>query len=208
MNRRFVIVGSDTGVGKTVFSAALVQALDASYWKPVQAGLDSETDSQTVARLSGAAPACILPEAWRLRLPASPHIAARAEGVEIDAARLAPPRVEGPLIIETAGGVMVPLDDNLLTVDVLARWGLPVILVARTALGTINHSLLTIEALRRRNIALHGVAFVGNEEKEAQQTVARIGDAKALGRLPRLETLSKETLRAAFDAAFSRADFA
>jgi dethiobiotin synthetase len=207
MSPRFVIAGTDTGVGKTVFSAALVQALEASYWKPVQAGLEGETDAQTVARLSSAAPDRILPEAWRLRLPAAPHIAARAEGVEIDAARLAPPHVEGPLVIETAGGVMVPLTDKALTIDVLARWRLPVILVARTALGTINHSLLTIEALRRREIAIHGVAFVGDEEKEAQQTIARIGEVKPLGRLPRLDLLSKETLRAAFDAAFSHADF-
>ncbi|MDJ0449528.1 dethiobiotin synthase [Methylocystis sp. JR02] len=207
MTRRFVIVGTDTGVGKTVFSAGLVQALGASYWKPVQAGLDEETDSQTVARLSGAPQERILPEAWRLRLPASPHIAARAEGVEIDAANLAPPDVAGPLVIETAGGVMVPLTDNILTIDVMTLWRLPVILVARTRLGTINHSLLTIEALRHRDIAIHGVAFVGEEERAAQDTILRIGKAEALGRLPRLPVLSKETLGAAFDAAFSRTDF-
>lgn len=205
--RRFVIVGTDTGVGKTVFSAALVQALGASYWKPVQAGLEAETDSQIVARLSGAPQDRILPEAWRLRLAASPHIAAGAEGVEIDAASLAPPDVTGPLVIETAGGVMVPLTDTMLTIDVLARWRLPVILVARTKLGTINHSLLTIEALRHRDIAIHGVAFVGEKEREAQDTILRIGKVKALGRLPRLAVLSKDTLRAAFDAAFSRTDF-
>ncbi|KAF2990667.1 dethiobiotin synthase [Methylocystis sp. MJC1] len=207
MTRRFVIVGTDTGVGKTIFSAALVQALGASYWKPVQAGLDEETDSQTVARLSGAPRERILPEAWRLRLAASPHIAARAEGVEIDAASLTPPDVAGPLVIETAGGVMVPLTDEILTIDVLARWRLPVILVARTRLGAINHSLLTIEVLRHRAIAIHGVAFVGEEEREAQETILRIGKVKALGRLPRLAVLSKETLRTAFDAAFSRTDF-
>lgn len=207
MMRRFVIVGTDTDVGKTVFSAALVQALAASYWKPVQAGLEKETDSQIVARLSGAPQDRILPEAWRLRLAASPHIAARAEGVKIDAASLAPPDVAAPLVIETAGGVMVPLTDNILTIDVLARWRLPVILVARTKLGTINHSLLTIEALRHRDIAIHGVAFVGEEEREAQDTIVRIGKVKALGRLPRLAVLSKEALRAAFEAAFSRVDF-
>ncbi len=205
---RFVIAGTDTGVGKTVVSAMLVQALDAYYWKPVQAGLDDETDSQIVARLSGAALNRILPEAWRLRLPASPHISARTEGVEIDAEALTPPHVDGPLMIETAGGVMVPLTDGVLTVDVLARWRLPIILVARSALGTINHSLLTIEALRRRDIPIHGVAFVGDKEPAAQQTIARLGGVKELGRQPRLPTLSKETLRAAFDAAFSLADFA
>jgi dethiobiotin synthetase len=208
MTRAFVIVGTDTGVGKTVFSAALVGALGAYYWKPVQSGLQEETDSQAVARLSGSDPERVLPEAWRLKLPASPHIAARAEGVEIDPAHLVPPEVGGALIIETAGGVMTPLSDDQLTIDVLARWRLPVVLVSRTTLGTINHSLLTLDALRRRDVAIHGVAFIGNEEKEAQRTIARIGEVKPLGRLPRLDLLSKETLRAAFDAAFSRADFA
>ncbi|WP_424361193.1 dethiobiotin synthase [Methylocystis parvus] len=207
MTRSFVIVGTDTGVGKTVFSAALVGALGAYYWKPVQSGLEEETDSECVARLSGVAPARILAEAWRLKLPASPHISARAEGVEIDLSRLAPPVVDGPLVIETAGGVMVPLTDDALTIDVLARWRLPVILVARTALGTINHSLLTIEALRRRDIPIHGVAFMGDEEKAPQETIARIGAVKQLGRLPRLGMLDRETLRAAFSASFSLTDF-
>lgn len=208
MTRTFVIVGTDTGVGKTCFSAALVGALGAHYWKPVQSGLEDETDSQTVLRLSGVAPDRLLPEAWRLKLPASPHIAARAEGVAIDPARLVPPQVEGPLVIETAGGAMVPLTDDALTIDVLARWRLPVILVARTALGTINHSLLTIEALRRRDIPIHGVAFVGDEEKAPQETIARLGAVRPLGRLPRLDPLTRDGLRAAFDAAFSRKDFA
>ncbi|CAJ0891103.1 dethiobiotin synthetase [freshwater sediment metagenome] len=207
MTRAFVIVGTDTNVGKTAFSAALVGALDAFYWKPVQSGLEDETDSQTVARLSGVAPARILPEAWRLKLPASPHIAARAEGVEIDAEGLIPPKVDGPLVIETAGGVMVPLTDHVLTIDLLARWRLPVVLVARTSLGTINHSLLTLEALRRRDIPIHGVAFIGEEQKAAQETIARLGGVRALGRLPRLDPLTRETLRDAFAAAFSLSDF-
>jgi dethiobiotin synthetase len=207
MNRSFVIVGTDTGVGKTIFSAALVGALGASYWKPVQAGLEGETDSQCVARLSGAAPARILPETFRLKMPASPHIAARAEGVTIDPLQLAPPKRDGLLVIETAGGVMAPLTEDVTTIEVLARWRLPVILVARTALGTINHSLLTIEALRRRDIPIHGVAFAGEEEKAPQETIRRMGAVKALGRLPPLAPLTRETLRAAFDASFSLADF-
>ncbi|MEK4033293.1 dethiobiotin synthase [Methylocystis sp. IM3] len=208
MRRAFVIVGTDTGVGKTCFSAGLVGALGAHYWKPVQSGLEEETDSETVLRLSGVAPDYILPEAWRLKLPASPHISARAEGVEIDPETLVVPEVEGPLVIETPGGVMVPLTDDVLTIEVLARWRLPVILVARTALGTINHSLLTIEALRRRDIPIHGVAFMGDEEAAPQETILRKGGARGLGRLPRLAPLDKETLRAAFDQAFSRQDFA
>ncbi|MGD9545516.1 MAG: dethiobiotin synthase [Methylocystis sp.] len=207
MNRRFVIVGTDTGVGKTIVSAAIVGALNASYWKPVQAGLDGETDSQTVARLSGAPAERILAEAWRLRRPASPHLAARDEGVEIAAAALTPPSCDAPLIIETAGGVMTPLSDRALTIDVLERWRLPVILVARTSLGTINHSLLTLEALRRRAIPIVGIVFSGEADADAQHAIETIGGARILGRLPRLDPLTEKTLRAAFNAAIARDAF-
>ena len=207
MRKRIVIAGTDTNVGKTVFSAALAGALGFSYWKPVQSGLEDETDSAAVARLGGLAPGQILPEAYRLRLPASPHIAARAEGCVIDRDRLAPPEDVETLVIETAGGVMVPLTDDLLTVDLLAQWGFPVVLVARTALGTINHSLLTIEALRRRNIPVLGVAFSGDAEPAPQDTISAIGRVRILGRLPRLDPLGPETLRAAFAAAFDAGDF-
>lgn len=207
MNRRFVIVGTDTDVGKTVVSAAIVAALDAYYWKPVQSGLDGETDSQTVARLSGAPDDRIFAEAWRLRRPASPHLAARDEGVEIDAAALNPPQCDGPLVIETAGGVMTPLSARALTIDLLERWRLPVILVARTRLGTINHSLLTLEALRRRAIPMAGIVFSGDADADAQHAIEMIGGARILGRLPRIDPLNQKTLRAAFDAAIDRDAF-
>ncbi len=207
MSVQFVIVGTDTGVGKTVFSAALSGALNAYYWKPVQAGLDDETDSQCVLRLSGLAPERVLPEAFRLKTPASPHFAARVDGVAIDPARLDPPDTMEPLVIETAGGVMTPLTIETPTIDVLARWRLPVIVVARTSLGTINHSLLTIEALRARDIPMRGLAFVGDANEDSQAAIVRLGGVAALGRLPRLHPLNRETLRAAFAAAFDIAAF-
>jgi dethiobiotin synthetase len=207
MSARFVIVGTDTGVGKTVFSAALAGALGAFYWKPVQAGLKEETDSQCVLRLSGLPPERILPEAYRLETPASPHLAARLEGLAIDPARLDPPDTGGPLVIETAGGVMTPLTIETPTIDLLARWRFPAIVVARTMLGTINHSLLTMEALRRRDIPLRGVAFVGEANEDTQNTIARMGRVAMLGRLPNLTPLNRETLRRAFAEAFAVADF-
>lgn len=207
MSARFVIVGTDTGVGKTVFSAGLAGALGAYYWKPVQAGLIEETDSATVARLSGLARERILPEAWRLRAPASPHLSARLDGVEIDPARLEPPLCEGPLVIETAGGVLTPLTLNTPFAALLARWRLPTVVVARTSLGAINHSLLTLEALRRRDIPVLGVAFVGEEEAETQSAIAHIGAVRILGRLPRLAPLTADALRKAFAASFRREDF-
>ncbi|MGA3061740.1 MAG: dethiobiotin synthase [Methylocystis sp.] len=207
MSARFVIVGTDTGVGKTVFSAALVGALGAFYWKPVQAGLEEETDSQCVLRLSGLPPERILPEAYRLETPASPHLAARLDGLAIDPSRLDPPDTAGPLVIETAGGVMTPLTTETPTIDLLARWRLPAIVVARTTLGTINHSLLTLEALRRREIPLRGIAFVGEANEDTQNTIARMGRVAMLGRLPNLIPLKRETLRRAFAEAFAVADF-
>jgi dethiobiotin synthetase len=206
--RAFVVTGTDTGVGKTVFAAALAGALGASYWKPVQAGLEGETDSQTVARLSGAPRGRILSEAWRLTTPASPHDAAARDGVVIDVAALDPPAVEGPLVIEGAGGLLVPLTPDVLTIEIFQRWGLPVILCARTALGAINHALLSLEALKARRIAVLGVAFVGEDAPESIAAVARFSGAKVLGRLPFLSDLTAASLAEAFAAHFDLGDFA
>ncbi|MFY9657321.1 MAG: dethiobiotin synthase [Methylocystis sp.] len=203
----FVVAGTDTGVGKTIFAAALAGALDAAYWKPVQAGLDGETDSLAVARLSGLPPERILPEAFRLRTPASPHFAAALDGLSIDLDSLDPPREPRPLVIETAGGVMTPLTLQTKTADLLARWGLPVIVVARTRLGTINHSLLTLEALRRRGAPVLGVAFIGEEDAQAQNAIAQMAETRILGRLPHVSPLTRETLATAFAAGFNRRDF-
>ncbi len=207
MKSHIVIAGTDTGVGKTVFAAGLAGALDGFYWKPIQSGLQGETDSECVARLSGLEPERILPEAWRLRTPASPHYAAQLDRVHIDPLRLNAPDCSGPLVIETAGGVMTPLTIETPTIDVLARWGFSVVLVARTTLGTINHSLLTIEALSRRNIPLLGVAFVGEANEETQKTISQMGEVKMLGCLSLLSDLTRETLREGFAAAFAVEDF-
>ena len=205
---RFIVTGTDTDIGKTVFAAALAGALGASYWKPVQAGLDGETDSQAVARLSPGTATKILPEAWRLATPASPHLAAEIDGVVIDPEGLNPPEVHGPLVIEGAGGLLVPLNRRVLTIDLFARWGLPTILCARTSLGAINHALLSLQALTAWNVPLAGVVFIGDEMVDTQATIAAFSGARILGRLPRLDPLSPESLRAAFAANFNLADFA
>jgi len=208
MNRRFVITGTDTDIGKTVFAAALTAALSASYWKPVQAGLADGTDSETVARLGGVDPSRILPERYRLEIPASPHFSAAQEGIAIELDDFAIPRVDGPLIIEGAGGALVPVNPELLFADLFAHWALPVIIVASTRLGTINHSLLTIEALRNRGVPIHGIAFIGPEVSDSEQVICEIGKVARLGRLPMIENLSPTTLKAAFAANFAIADFA
>lgn len=192
-----VITGTDTDIGKTIFAAGLTHALQAQYWKPVQAGLDGETDSQTVARLSGAQ---TLPEAYRLKMPASPHLAAEAEGVEIDPAELHLPHITGPLVVEAAGGLMVPLNRRTLFLDVIATWQAPVILCARTALGTINHSLLSLAALRHAGASVLGIAFIGDTNPAVERTICDFGNAPYLGCLPRLAALTPATLTQAFAA--------
>lgn len=204
---RFIISGTDTGIGKTVFAAALTAALDGCYWKPIQAGLP-ETDSAIVQRLSGLPRDRILTEAYRLRRPASPHIAAAAERIEIDTLKLRPPTADRVLVVEGAGGLLVPINTRALQIDVFAGWFMPVVLCARTSLGTINHSLLSIEALRRRAISIHGVAFIGEENAEAERTIVELGGVRRLGRLPWLDPLDAASLHAAFDKAFRREDFA
>ena len=199
----FVVTGTDTGIGKTVFSAALVTALGGTYWKPVQAGLEDGSDSETVASLGGA----VLPEAYRLTTPCSPHRAAELDDIAIDPDRLQLPVSDGPLVVEGAGGVFVPLTRTLTFADIFERWGLPVIVVARTALGTINHSLLTIEALRLRGIAVHGIAFIGDSNPDSERTIAEMGGVRRLGRLDRLDRLDRDTLAAAFARGFAIRDF-
>jgi len=186
-----VVTGTDTGIGKTVAAAALALRLGAAYWKPVQAGLDEETDSEAVARLAGVE---VLPEAYRLNTPCSPHRAAEIDGVTIDPERLTPP--PGRLVIEGAGGALVPLTRELVYADLFARWELPVVVVARTTLGTINHSLLTIEALRARSIWVGGVLFSGNAMPDSEATICAMGKVRSLGRIPTLDPLTPESLRA------------
>ncbi len=204
---RLVVTGTDTDVGKTVFAAGLAALLGAAYWKPVQAGLSGETDSETVARLGGLPATRLIPEVYRLATPASPHRAARLDGITIDAARLAPPEGVGNLVIEGAGGLMVPLEGTTTFLDVFARWGLPVVLCARTRLGTINHSLLSVAALRQRGVPLLGIAFIGAPEPETEETIISLSGVRRLGRLPLLTTLEAGTLRAAMAEAFRIEDF-
>jgi dethiobiotin synthetase len=202
-----VVTGTDTGIGKTVFAAALTGALDGYYWKPVQSGLAEETDSETVGRLSGLAADRILPERYRLRTPASPHLSARIDGVEIDAERIALPSTPRPLVVEGAGGLLVPLTREVTYIDVFARWHAPLVLCARTTLGTINHTLLSIEAIRARNIPLLGIAFIGDENTESEDIIVALGRTRRLGRLPSLKLLTAESLKAAFAAHFDVNDF-
>lgn len=207
MSFTVAIAGTGTGIGKTVFAAALTAALDGNYWKPVQAGLsDGETDSETVKRLSALPQSRILPEVYVLKTPASPHFAAERDETVIDSSRLIPPAVDRPLVIELAGGLLVPLNRQLLQIEMVRRWRCPVILCASTQLGTINHSLLSIEALKARSIPILGIAFIGEENADSQRTIADFGRVKTLGRLPWLAPLDSAALGQAFATNFDIAN--
>jgi dethiobiotin synthase len=160
----FFVTGTDTDVGKTVIAAWLVARLGASYWKPVQAGNHPETDSEIVRRLAEAAPERILPEAYVLPEPIAPHEAARRAGLVIDMQKLVPPASHGPLVVEGAGGLMVPLNDKAFVIDLADELELPIVLSS----GAVDarrhhHTLLSIEAIRRRGLPLAGVVVNGPE---------------------------------------------
>ena len=191
---QFVVCGTDTDVGKTVVSALLVQGLGAHYWKPVQSGLEGGGDTGRVQQLLGLPPERVWPEVYRLTAPVSPHWAAERDGLTIDPARLALPAWDGPLVVETAGGLLVPLRRDWLQIDQIAAWGLPVLLVARSGLGTLNHTLLSLEALERRSIPVLGLVLNGDPHPDNPRTLAALGGVPVLAELPPLDPLDREGL--------------
>ena len=181
-NSKFVITGIGTDVGKTVVSSIIAEALKASYWKPIQAGDLDNSDSIKVNRFTDNVR--VLPEAFRLSEPMSPHAAAEIDGVEIAKDDLNIPEVDGNLIIEGAGGIMVPVNSNGLTfADLIEHWNLPTIVVSRHYLGSINHTLLTIEALKSRNLNIAGIIFSGNENKSSETIILNKTGVKCIGRI-------------------------
>jgi dethiobiotin synthetase len=192
----FFVTGTDTDVGKTLVSSWLLTHLDASYWKPVQAGLLPETDSSVVRRLAEVPPERILPEAYLLTEPIAPHEAARRAGISIDMAKLTPPPFEGLLVVEGAGGLMVPLTDKAYVVDLATELHLPLILVARSTLGTINHTLLSLEAILRRGLHLAGVVINGPETPHNRAAIERYGQVEVIAEIPWLDVVNRSTLRA------------
>jgi dethiobiotin synthetase len=199
---RLIVCGTDTDVGKTVVSALLVQGLGAHYWKPVQSGLEEDSggeeaggDSDRLRRWLDLPPERVLPEAYRLQAPVSPHWAAEREGIRIEPERLELPPLAGPLVLETAGGVLVPLTRNWLQIEQIARWGLPVLLVARSGLGTLNHTLLTLEALRHRRIPVLGLVLNGPPHADNPRTLAALGQVPVLAELPPLPRIDALSLQ-------------
>ena len=187
---RFVISGIGTDVGKTVASAIIAEALDASYWKPVQAGDLYFSDTMKVDHWTDEK-VTVLPERYRLNEPMSPHAAAQKDGISIEIEDFQLPEVESNLIIEGAGGLMVPVNSNgLLYIDLFQKWNVPVILVSRHYLGSINHTLLSAEALKSRNIPVEGIVFVGDENTTTESIILQVTGFKMIGRIPIAEEVN------------------
>jgi dethiobiotin synthetase len=203
----YIVSGTDTGIGKTVVSALLTLGLGATYWKPIQSGTEDGTDTQSVRALTGLPPERFIPERYVLTQPLSPHRAAEMDKVEIDTDSFEMPNAR-PLIVEGAGGLMVPVTRRMLQIDLFAAWGLPVILVARTGLGTINHTLLSIEVLRARKMVLHGLIFSGDDNADNIKTIADFTGARVLGHMRRLQRTDTAALQRVFTENFKKEDFA
>jgi malonyl-CoA O-methyltransferase len=195
--RGVFVTGTDTGVGKTVASACLVRAWGADYWKPVQTGLDEdEGDTAAVARLAGASRERLRLPAFQFGPPVSPHLAAALEGVEISLDRLALPASPRPIVVEGAGGPLVPLNPRETMIDLMRTLDLPVIVVAADKLGAISHTLLAIEALRARSLEVAGVMLTGGPFADNAQAIASHGRTRVLARLPWTEPVNVEVVAA------------
>lgn len=179
---KLFITGISTDVGKTIASSIIVQALEADYWKPIQAGDLKHSDSHKVKSYINNSKTQIHANSYRLQTPASPHLAAKIDGITIDLKNVLEPDTQNHLVIEGAGGILVPLNETETIVDLIQK-DYKIILVSRHYLGSINHTLLTFEALKNRNLKLHGIIFSGNENKPSEEIILEKTNAKFIGRI-------------------------
>lgn len=196
MQRGIFITGTDTDIGKTVVSACLVHALKADYWKPIQSGLSDGRDRDAVAALATLEENRIHPSTYELQAPLSPHEAARLENIYLDTDAIRLPATKNTLVVEGAGGVLVPICGKFLMIDLMHRLGLPVVVVSRSGLGTINHTLLTLEALRAREINILGVILNGPKNPANVDAIQNYGEVNILFELEPLSPLDSASIGA------------
>jgi len=208
MSSNFFITGTDTNVGKTVLSALLVSALDGTYWKPVQSGACEGTDRRSVMKWAELTEERAFPECYCFDPPVSPHLAARISNAQIDLNRIrAPYEPNHPIIAEGAGGILTPLNDRQTMLDLIRQLSFPVIVASRSSLGTINHTLLTLRALREAGIPLLGVVMIGEENHENRLAIEWYGKVRVIGRVPWLQTICREALLKVFESSFDKSLF-
>ena len=191
---QFVICGTDTDIGKTIISSFFVRGLNSFYWKPIQSGIESETDSQAIARIAKVQKSKIINEAYIFKKPVSPHWAAEIDQKVINIKLLNLPNINGSLIIETAGGLMVPITRNYLQIDQIKKWDIPVILVCKSGLGTLNHTLLSIEALKKRNIKILGLVINGEKHLDNPKTLTEFSGIPIIAEFPYIRKIDSINL--------------
>ena len=191
---KFIICGTDTDIGKTLISSFFVKGLNSFYWKPIQSGIELQTDSQTVEKLAQVSKEKIIKEAYVFTKPLSPHWAAEIDQKIINFDKLRLPKVQDSLIVETAGGLMVPITRNFLQIDQIKQWNLPVILVCKSSLGTLNHTLLSIEALKRRNIEILGLVVNGEKHLDNPKTLVDFSGIPLIAEFPYLPKVDSNNL--------------
>lgn len=190
-----VVAGIGTGIGKTFIATILTEALEADYWKPVQAGSLDFTDTDFVKQHISNTKTVFHSETYRLSAPMSPHAAAKIDGIEISLEKLSIPETKNTIIIEPAGGLMVPLNDSQLNIDLLQRWNLPVVLVSQVYLGSINHTLLSVEALKTRSINLMGIIFNGERNRATEEFILNYTGTKCLATINQEKAFDKAVIR-------------
>jgi dethiobiotin synthetase len=188
---KYFITGIGTGIGKTLISAILTEKLNADYWKPIQSGDLEASDSLTIKGLISNTKTIIHPESYWLTQPLSPHLSARLDGIEIDLSKINIPATSNDLIIEGAGGLMVPLNENELIIDLIKKLNVEVILVSQNYLGSINHTLLSINLLKQYEIPVKGIIFNGDENLETERYIQQYAKIKKLGNVPSLKNIDK-----------------
>lgn len=198
------VSGTDTGIGKTVVSAMLTAGLDASYWKPIQSGLEEETDTEFVKWITEVPKEQIIPERYRLTEPLSPHASAEIDGVSISLDDFELPGFNTDhLVIEGAGGLLVPINREDMIIDLIQTLDVPVLLVVRSELGTLNHTFLSLEALRSRDIPILGVVMNGPKNESNRKAIEKYGEIKVLAELDRIKNLNNNILISTFKKIFN-----
>ena len=192
----YFVSGIDTNIGKTIVSAVLVEALEADYWKPIQSGDLEHSDTMKVKALVSNSTSVFHPERFRLNKPASPHLAAKIDGINISIDDFRQPVTENTLIIEGAGGIMVPINKEGNTIlDLMTYCDAEIILVSKHYLGSINHTLLSLNVLKSKGLKVKGVIFIGDEHEPTESIIKNISNIPVLGRIPILEKLDKSSIK-------------
>ena len=189
----FFLTGTDTEVGKTVICAWLMVHYRYNYWKPIQSGMDSP-DTKTIQKITGFDNSFFFPPAYELQRPLSPHESAKRDGIDIELTNFFLPQKEEKIIVEGAGGILVPINEKYFIVDIIKKLGLPILLVARSGLGTINHTLLTVNELKKRNLPLQGIILNGEKNQSNKEAVEKYSGVSVVSELEPIKTLDRKTL--------------